>query len=62
MAPVSLETRVALQRAAAVWPINAALRVLGVAATPDADEFTVFGLGGWASNDAIKAGARPIDD
>lgn len=58
--PLTIDTRTALSRPASVWPINAALRGLGVLAAPPHDEFTTFGLRTWTSNAAIRDHARRI--
>jgi hypothetical protein len=57
MQPVTLDAKV--NRPPQFWPINAALRSLGVVAQPPADEFTVFGLMGYRSHATIaeRAGA-----
>ncbi len=60
MAPITLDTATALTRPPAFWPINAALRGLGIKPAPPLDEFTVFGLRLWTSNEAIHDGARPV--
>jgi hypothetical protein len=48
MQPVTLDAKVA--RPPQFWPINAALRALGVVAQPPDDEFTVFGLMNYRSH------------
>ena len=58
MPPVSLDAKVS--RPAQFWPINAALRSLGVAALPPADEFTVFGLMAFRSHAMIVAGGTEV--
>jgi hypothetical protein len=60
MAPASLDTATALRRPAAFWPINAALRAIGVRAAGGADEFTAFGLASWTSNAAIHSKLRSL--
>ncbi len=50
------------RRAPSLWPVNAALRTLGVAARDGEDEFQAFGLHFYRSNEAIwsmAARARP---
>ena len=47
-------------RAVKLRPINVALRTLGVMATASADECSVFGLAGYASNADIRARAWPV--
>lgn len=58
--PLAIDTATALQRPPSVWPINAALRGLGVVAKPPHDEFTSFGLRAWTSNAEIRARARRL--
>jgi hypothetical protein len=48
------------QRAPSLWPINVVLRALGVRATATEDEFSVFGLGNFRSNDHIHQRAWPF--
>lgn len=60
LAPATVDTRTALSRPPAVWPINAALRSLGVRARPPDDEFTAMGLRNWPTNDDIRRHARRI--
>ena len=48
------------QRPPTLWPINVALRALGVRASPAGDEFTAFGLVDFRSNEAIHARAWPL--
>lgn len=60
MPPVTLDTRTAIARPKATWPINAALRGLGERALASDDEFTRFGLRFWAKNADIHARARRI--
>lgn len=58
MPPTTIDVATALSRPPTFWPINAALRSLGVEATATADEFTTFGLRAWTSNADIHAHAR----
>lgn len=58
LGPLSVDTATALSRPAAVWPINAALRALGVRARPPDDEFTAMGLRNWSTNGDIHRYAR----
>jgi hypothetical protein len=58
--PLSLDAGKAKSRPPAFWPINVALRGLGIVATTGRDEFQTFGLAGYRSNDAIKAQAFPL--
>jgi hypothetical protein len=59
MAPATLESDQGARRPPSLRPINMALRTLGVAATPPADEFAAFGLMDFRSNDAIHRQAWP---
>ena len=43
-----------------LWPINAALRGLGLRARAGSTEFDTFGLGQFGSNEAILSFARPV--
>jgi len=59
--PVAMHTTEG--RAKKLWPINAALRLMGVVAAytnPDDDEFTAFGLTRYRSNDEVLARAIPV--
>ena len=58
MQPVTLDAKVA--RPPQFWPINAALRALGVAARLPKDEFTVFGLMGFSSHTTIYEKAAEV--
>jgi hypothetical protein len=58
MQPVTLDAKVA--RPAQFWPINAALRALGVIARPTEDEFTVFGLMSFRSHAMIVERAGKV--
>lgn len=60
LAPHTIDTATALSRTPAVWPINAALRLLGVQASPPDDEFTTLGLRQWTTNAEIHRRARQI--
>jgi len=42
-------------RARALWPINSALRLLGVAVAGHADEFDAFGLSRYRTNEDVRA-------
>jgi hypothetical protein len=53
MQPVTLDASVS--RPPQFWPVNAALRSLGVIARPPDDEFTVFGLMRYRSHAMIAA-------
>ena len=48
--PATLDVATATRRPRALWPVNAALRGLGVVAQKDLDEFTTFGLDRWRSS------------
>lgn len=48
------------RRAAQFWPVNAALRAIGVVAAAGEDEFTTFGLAAHSTNTAILADGRPV--
>jgi hypothetical protein len=58
MQPVTLDAKAA--RPAQFWPINAALRALGVMARQTEDEFTTFGLMGFRSHAMIAERAAEI--
>jgi len=60
MSPVSLDlTGAAAARPRSLWPVNAALRFLGVRCDLD-DEATAFGLAGLAANGDIHARGWPL--
>lgn len=59
MKPAAMSQSEMQNRAPQFWPVNAALRSLGVAAQPGEDEFTTFGLARFRSNEAIIAGGLP---
>jgi hypothetical protein len=58
MQPVTLDAKIA--RPAQFWPINAALRALGVVTKPPEDEFTAFGLMGYRSHAMITERAAEV--
>jgi hypothetical protein len=58
MQPVTLDA--SISRPPQFWPINAALRALGVVAPPPADEFTVFGLMGFRNHAMIMERAAEV--
>jgi hypothetical protein len=58
LGPITLAA--AVPRPARFWPINAALRGLGVVASPPQDEFIAFGLVPYRSHDAIYAQASEV--
>jgi hypothetical protein len=60
MKPAVLDKHAAGNRPRPTWPINAALRGLGVRAAAGHDEFDTFGLGGYRNHEAILARAMPI--
>jgi hypothetical protein len=53
MGPMVLRRADQAERPAGLWPINAALRQLGVGAHEGEDEFQSFGLGFYRSNEDI---------
>jgi hypothetical protein len=58
MQPVTLDAKVA--RPPQFWPINAALRALGVVPQPPDDEFTAFGLMNYCSHTMIAERAAEV--
>jgi hypothetical protein len=58
MQPVTLDA--SIKRPAQFWPINAALRALGVVARAPEDEFTAFGLMRYRSHEMIYAKANEV--
>jgi hypothetical protein len=58
MQPVTLDAKVT--RPPQFWPINAALRALGVMAKPPEDEFTTFGLMAYRSHAMIAERAGEV--
>jgi hypothetical protein len=58
LGPVTLAASV--PRPAQFWPVNAALRGLGVVASPPQDEFIAFGLVPYRSNDKVFAQASEV--
>ena len=58
--PTRMSAEEARTRPAVFWPINVALKGLGVQAAPGLDEFTTFGLGGFRSAGDILERAVPI--
>lgn len=60
MKPAQLEQQAAGNRARATWPINAALRGLGLQSAAGLDEFDSFGLGHYRTHADILARAFPL--
>ncbi len=60
LGPAAMSAAQGAGRARHLWPINAALRGLGVRAGPDGDEFHVFGLESVRSNADILARGRLV--
>jgi hypothetical protein len=58
--PLSMAVVAGGSRPRSTWPINAALRGLGITAAQGFDEFDRFGLGAYRSNDEIAARAMPM--
>lgn len=58
--PLAMTSEQGLARPAATWPINAALRLLGVTAPARSDAFEAFGLGQYRSVAEIATGAIPV--
>ena len=58
--PISMTADEGRQRPRATWPINAALRGLGVVAASGMDEFDTFGLAPYRSLDVIRERALPV--
>jgi hypothetical protein len=58
--PVEMSAEEAATRAPRFWPVNAALRSLGVMARADADEFEVFGLAACRDLEALAAAGVPV--
>lgn len=48
------------RRASALWPVNAALRLLGIEGTAEHDAFQAFGLGFYRSNEDVWSMAARI--
>lgn len=55
--PITLDRAQGEQRQPALWPINVVLRTLGVRSKAPEDEFAVFGLSNYRSNDDIHSRA-----
>ena len=60
LTPMRLSSTLMQSRAPSFWPINIALKGLGVVASPSEDEFTTFGLGDWRHTEDILAHAPQI--
>jgi hypothetical protein len=58
--PTTLDASAVGNRPRSTWPVNAALRGLGVQALGGLDEFDSFGLGAYRSHDDIVARALPL--
>jgi hypothetical protein len=58
--PTTLDMSAAGNRPRATWPINAALRGLGIPTNAGHDEFDSFGLGVYRSHDDILKRALPV--
>ena len=58
--PMTVDAAAQRRRPAMTWPINAALRTIGIKAAPSMDEFDTVGLGRFRSNEAIIAAAFPL--
>jgi hypothetical protein len=58
--PIALTSDAAGNRPRPTWPINAALRGLGIKATAGLDEFESFGLGNYRSNAEIVRHALQV--
>ncbi len=60
LGPAVMTAYEARKRPQKLWPINAALRALGIEATDTDDEFQSFGLANFRSNDAIRERAHDV--
>ena len=60
LTPMRLSMALMQSRAPSFWPVNIALKGLGVVASPNEDEFTTFGLGDWRHTEDIVARARQL--
>ena len=58
--PIQMAREQGQGRSSATWPINAALRLLGLVARPGLDAFDTFGLGRFRSVETIEVGAAPV--
>ena len=58
--PVAMAVDQGLGRPAATWPINGALRALGVIAQPGRDAFETFGLDLYRTFEDVTSGALPV--
>ena len=58
--PTTLAADLAARRAPAFWPINVALKGLGIAPAADGDALAVVGLAAFRSNEDLVANAREI--
>jgi len=60
MHPVTMSVRERRARAPAFWPVNAALRALGVKALGGVDELSTFGLAGLRDASDLEAAGRSV--
>lgn len=60
LGPAAVKAADQALRPPSLWPINAALRLVGVVAADGEDEFQSFGLGFYRSNEAIWSMARQV--
>jgi hypothetical protein len=58
--PMRLSSELMQARSPSFWPINIALKGLGLLARPGEDEFTTFGLGRWRQTEDIVALAPEV--
>lgn len=58
--PTEMDAETGRTRPRSLWPINMALKGLGIIAAAGGDEFTVSGLGGWRHTEDIIAQAREL--
>lgn len=58
--PTAMDADTGRNRPRSLWPINMALKGLGVVARGGGDEFTALGLDRWRHTEDIVAGAREL--
>lgn len=58
--PLEMTSEISRSRPRSLWPINIALKTLGVVARPGIDEFEALGLGAWRQTDDIFDRASEI--